>query len=337
MTTHTFEPERWSDRPLGGAAEDRAAIALRRARAATVPSEATVVRVGARLFAPAPERARAPRWRLAAVVLVLLVAGAGSVGAARGPLRAWGERHGFVAPMTSPETIARPARTRRAVALVDERAPPVKAPPALEAALLAAAEPAAEAAPQAVRAVARAVEAPEAEEARILEGVFRALRGPEARGGDALAALDDYDRRFPAGVLRVEARLARVEAMLARGARVEALALLDAWEASGAAPRAALAARGDLRAAAGRCGEAATDFAAVLAASADDALGARALYGSAACALRAGDAGAANDALTLYLERHPDGPQAAQARDALAKLSASHRNVVPGSDMRDAP
>jgi hypothetical protein len=142
-------------------------------------------------------------------------------------------------------------------------------------------------------------------------------------GVAALAALDDYDRRFPAGLLRAEARLARVDALLRLSRRSEALALLDDWDERGLSlTRSARTTRGELRAAAGRCVEADADFSAVLAAAGatGDALAGSALYGRASCALRAGDEAAASAALTRYLAEHADGPHAIQVREALARL-----------------
>jgi hypothetical protein len=166
-----------------------------------------------------------------------------------------------------------------------------------------------------------AAESPAAEEAAILREVFHGLRTGSAPAEAALAALDDYDRRFPSGLLRVEARVARVEALLALARRAEALALLDVWEAGGP-PRRLRVARGELRAEAGRCADAMEDFDGALGIARADELGARALYGRASCALRTGDDAAAAAALASYLEVQPDGAHAAEARVALARLAA---------------
>jgi hypothetical protein len=326
-TTRLPEPERWTDRPdARSSTEDLLGVALRRARAATAPSEALCARLET-----GPERevlaiGGRHRWLVATAALGAILAVGGSVGAVRRPLRAWAERHRFVAapPAAPPEA---PRRARHVAEAQLPETEPIEAPAALAQALVAEGAPVRQPAPMAaprpapVEAPAPvAAERPEAEEARALDRVFRALRA-EGRADVAIAALDDYDRRFPSGLLRREARLARVEALLARGARGEALALLDVLDAEGGAlPRSARAARGELRADAGRCAEAASDFEAVLASSSEDEAAGRALYGQAACALRAGDAATAVASLTRYLEKHPEGPRAAAARAALSRV-----------------
>jgi hypothetical protein len=334
-TTRTSEPERWTDRSDGpGTVEDVLGDALRGARAVTTPSDAFCARIEAGLRWREPVVVRS-RWRVAAVAAVALLAVGGSVGAARGPLRAWATRHAFLAPEPAKET----PETKHAARAVEARVPepqpePIVAPPALMDALVAEAAPLPEM-PRARPAVgpvaapptpeSAVVESPAAEEARLLNAAFHALRA-ESRADAALAALDDYERRFPSGLLGREARLARVEALLALGERARALAVLDPLDADGAAlPRAARVARGELRVEAGRCAEAAPDFAAALASSDEGDAGARALHGLASCALRTGDAPAAVAALTRYLEVHPSGAHAAEAREALARLSAGSR------------
>jgi hypothetical protein len=163
---------------------------------------------------------------------------------------------------------------------------------------------------------------PAAEETRRLRRVFYELRKTAGGADAALAALDDYDRLFPAGLLRDEARLARVEALLALGRGAEALTLLDAARGL---PREARVARGELRAEAGRCDEAVADFNDVLATSSSDERGARALFGLASCALRAGDEAGAGAALARYLDGHPDGARVVEVRAALARLRARRR------------
>jgi hypothetical protein len=332
------------------------------------------------------------RWRAAALAFGVLLVVGGSVGAARGSLRAWAARHGLGFGGEKPDVTSSPrSRASRAdarpwlaaeppvapgatptpepafaaaatptpappfaaavtpappfaAAVTSTPEPPVAAAtrpsliastaPKLGAALVpkgAASPPsttgseravpivpAATAPPAAVESPL-AAESPAAEEARLLEGVFHALRSETNAADRALAMLDEHDRRFPAGLMRAEAALARVEALLALGRRAEALALLDA---AGALPRGSRVARGELRAEAGRCGEAIADFDGVLATSSGDERGARALYGLASCALRAGDEDGATAALRRYLDGHPDGARAVEARAALAKLLA---------------
>jgi outer membrane protein assembly factor BamD (BamD/ComL family) len=56
-----------------------------------------------------------------------------------------------------------------------------------------------------------------------------------------LAALDDYQRRFPRGVLQQEAAMLRIEALLARGDKATARRLSQRFLEQ--YPRSALAAR----------------------------------------------------------------------------------------------
>lgn len=100
----------------------------------------------------------------------------------------------------------------------------------------------------------------------------------------AIAALREYRRRFPAGVLRNEADLALARALLASGRPEEALAVLDDIPTQpGLRGRELGALRGELRARAGRCTEAIEDFDAVMAAGTGDAVETRASAGRAQC------------------------------------------------------
>lgn len=98
-----------------------------------------------------------------------------------------------------------------------------------------------------------------------LSAAVRALRAehsPEA----ALALLDRYASELEKSTVRHEALLLRVEAMLKLERRSEVLSLLDDASLAGvAASRTLLLTRGELRASAGRCAEAVTDFDLVLA------------------------------------------------------------------------
>jgi hypothetical protein len=331
------EPERWTERsPAGVSIEDAMGAALRVARAAVSPSEALLSRVDLGFSLHGPARRAAFRWRLALAALVVLLAAAETVGATHGSLRAWASRHGLVAPSV-PSPASRPAAQRKSHASVaaPDLAPapsatpdvvPVAAPPAPS---IVVAEPEASRRPaiQPARTTRAPVDdeapVPAAEEARLLQLVFHELRSETSAADIALTTLDDYDRRFPSGLLRGEARLARVEALLALGRRAEALAVLEAWREGGVAlTRRARVTRGELRGDVGRCADADGDFAAVLTTSPDDEWAGRALYGRASCALRSGDGATATAALTRYLAAHPDGPHASEARDALARLGA---------------
>jgi hypothetical protein len=100
----------------------------------------------------------------------------------------------------------------------------------------------------------------------------------------ALRLLESHERRFPDGLLRDEAAVIRIEALLALGRSAEALTRLEAIRPAlvDGSPR-LLVARGELRARAGRCQEALADFAVVLSMPVDDDLDGRASRGRASC------------------------------------------------------
>jgi hypothetical protein len=160
-------------------------------------------------------------------------------------------------------------------------APPALAPPALAPPALAPSAPAPSAPPA-------PSPSPLAHESRVLARVHDQLRARRDYAG-ALATLGEYDARFPAGVLRSEATLARLEALVAMGRAPAALSLLD--EAMIRGPRALelLVLRGELRATAGRDAEAIADFDRVLERKPPEPLQRRALRGRAAAGARLGD------------------------------------------------
>jgi len=229
--------------------------------------------------------------------------------------------------LSTPTPRARPAHASRRGARAhgvsaDESPPPVPAQaPAVVAAPAAPETPAAPAPAIGQSPARRASPAAPAGEPALLSDVFHQLRG----GGDrdaaaaALRRLDQYDRRFPDGVLHDEARIARIQALLTLDRREEALQLLE--RIGGASlTREVQATRGELLAEAGRCALAIRDFDRVLRLRDTDASGARALFGRASCSLRAGDIRAAREDLNRYLSAHPNGPQVAAARRALSGL-----------------
>ena len=124
-----------------------------------------------------------------------------------------------------PPALARPAK-------VAQSAPPE--PPVVAPALVEAEAPA---------PAAHVVKAPSSlrlqEEAALLAEVQGALRS--GQGNVALAKLESYDRRFPAGMLRAEADAARVFALCAAGrvdkARVAATRFVQRYPSSPAAAR----------------------------------------------------------------------------------------------------
>jgi tetratricopeptide (TPR) repeat protein len=154
-----------------------------------------------------------------------------------------------------------------------------------------------------------------AQETRLLAAALDQLRIRHDNAG-ALATLAEYDARFPKGLLRDEAALARLDARMALGQSAAALRQLDDTEIGG--PRAAelLVLRGELRAGAGRHREAIRDFDRALARQPGERLAERALYGRASCRFRAGDSDGQRSKADLeeYVRRFPDGPHAAEVR-----------------------
>jgi hypothetical protein len=154
------------------------------------------------------------------------------------------------------------------------------------------------------------------EETAILRRALQNLRHDDDAAG-ALEALDEYDRRFPFGVMRPSAQLVRIDALLALGRQDEALALLNATELGGnpradelQITRAELRARRD-------CGAAMTDFTHALARTPPDALTERALRGRALCARQLDDQATMRADLQQYLARFPSGGFADRARALL--------------------
>ena len=360
MTEDLPEPARWSESsPENETAEHTIGAALRRVREATEPSDTALARVARRVNAAVAPRTRGQLiWRLVIAAALIMATGSAVCAALNRWRRANAEAEAAAAPRAAAEPVsvkrahrrghkgvlaaqaAEPATQGPEMEPPDE-APvpelpdepqttaPVSMPPAAVVALPAPAAPQVVAAvpgpvparPSHARAAERRAPAEAAASvgAELIASAFRDLRSR----GDATAALhslDDYDRRFPNGVLRSESRVARVEALLTLDRRKEALRLLEAAGGGGALTRDVRVTRGELLAESNRCADAVRDFDAVLAARDSDPAGGRALYGRAGCRLRSGDSPAARRDLSRYLAVHGDGPSAAAAQRALSTL-----------------
>jgi TolA-binding protein len=151
------------------------------------------------------------------------------------------------------------------------------------------------------------------DEIRALDQAIGLLR-KERNPGAALAALDRYLSRYPAGALAREARVARVDALLLLGRSPDALAALETLPLDPYGRSIELQViRGELRAGS-NCVRAEEDFGAVLGRAADGPLAERALYGRAVCRVKRGDHAAAAADMRTYLARFPTGVHAAWAR-----------------------
>jgi tetratricopeptide (TPR) repeat protein len=250
--------------------------------------------------------------RLAAIALLLGVTGAGVASVAR--------FHDRLLPSQGAlDQIVPRELTRRSSG---KQAPPplAAAPPPKPVAL---AKPAV-AAPRAAAAAHHAASPtlapldPVAAETALVKAAMSDLRaGDSAR---ALARLDERDRAFPAGVLRREAEMVRVEALVASGRRTEALARLEALPASELSRRLDLrVAKGELLASTNRCEDATGELDQALRANPPAALTERAEYARAVCAARLGRAQEARAGFERLLGRFPAGRFAGEARRALGR------------------
>lgn len=302
---HPHEPRRWAE----GAAGDQVADLFRAVRVPVRFDERAVVRALA--------QGRRSRPRLAVAVGCAIALSATVVVAASGLPRRW-----FPAPR-SPSFAARgPSSAAAPAGRPVPRFEPLPAPPAMPTAPAPASAPAG---PPRRRAIALRVPvspapapaaAPEesalGRESRVLGAALARLRVQHDAAG-ALAALDEYARAFPDGVLGHEAAMARADALLGLGRDAQALSVLDGLAlGAGARERELRLIRAELRARTD-CGPAIADFDAVLAAGSPAALIERALYGRAVCRARGGDSAPLHE----YLRRYPHGRFAAEARRRL--------------------
>lgn len=319
--------DRWIARADDVSPEARAGALLRQAlqREPVDPGRLAAIRSRLRRGAHRPQR----HWALRLAIAVGLVLSGGALTAA-------GQRYFRVflpekaPPVVPAHSLAPPARARIARGPIALSAPPSEIPAPADIPRLPEPAPVerrapaprpADVAPTGVTPAPFApVEVPPsalAQESKLLTEALRKLRQDDDPRG-ALALLDEHDGQFAAGTLAPEAARARIEALLRLDRNADALALLD-----GTAPAATgtgrdlLIARGELRAAAGRCAAASADFDRLLRADRPlDAITERALWGRASCRATGDSAGARRD-LQDYLTIFPRGRFAADARAAL--------------------
>jgi hypothetical protein len=151
-------------------------------------------------------------------------------------------------------------------------------------------------------------------EAASLERGIKALRGKDA--ARALGLLERHLAEFPAGALRLEARVARLDALLLLGRREEARRELMTLPLNEVGRKQELRlVRAELEAERD-CRRAIADFDALLGEgrALPSGWAERALFGRGACLLKLGDEPRAERDFALYLERFPSGRFAEQLR-----------------------
>jgi hypothetical protein len=295
----------WAEEARNGSAAERRVAELFAAVPEPDPiSDIARQRIGIRLRHGAPRPTRFMMVRLIAVGIVLGVAGAA---AAQWTTHSWlGMREQVPAPRAHVEPVPAapvkraPAPKRAAVEVVEPEAPP----PAVEVPAVVAQQLSASPAEQSSRL---------GREAASLERALSALRA----GGQAtraLAAVDRHLAEFPGGALELEARVARVDALLLLGRRSEAERELSQLPLDRVGRKRELRLiRAELRAD-NNCSAALADFQQLLTEPLPPAWDERALFGRGACLLRLGDQRSAKRDFATYLERYPTGRFAAQIR-----------------------
>jgi tetratricopeptide (TPR) repeat protein len=327
MTTRRTDvpehPPRLADQPAtGDPTVDRAARLMRQLQAPPRLQPAVDARLDRRVAELSrPPTHRRKRWPLLVAGALVLFGGAAMAARYRpAPLRrlmavilpaprpsAPVVRHQAPAPVVEPTPAPLPVVE---VAPASERTRPVRPRPAPRVAIVA---------PRPERAVPVAAPSALADESALLGralGQLRRQNNPAA----ALATLDDYEGRFPRGVMAFEALAARVEALVKLGRTEVALGRLDAVAPVTLAKSPALrVVRGELRARAGRLAAAIEDFDVALGREGGGDLFERALYGRGSCRARQGDTAGARQDLERYLRLFPQGRFAAEARQVLGR------------------
>jgi tetratricopeptide (TPR) repeat protein len=267
-------------------------------------------RVARRLRTGTPRSTRLMLVRLVAVGVVIGVTGAAA--AQWAAVHWFGMQHELAMPhersvVTAPPTP--PKAVKRAAPLAVAAAPALPGPvsePASSAAFPIQAPPALPASSSASRL---------GQEAASLESALSALKaGGKGNAARALLELDQHLQKFPGGTLELEARVARVDALLVLGRRHEARRELSSLPIERVGRKSELRLiRAELRAD-DDCRAALTDFQVLVDQALPSAWAERALFGRGACLLKLGDQAAAYRDFDRYLERFPSGRFAQQIR-----------------------
>ncbi len=313
---------------------DRAAAAalLRLGDPAAHLHPAVVARIGARLGSGGGGRrglSRRLRLVFAAAALLAVPAAMAAIGRFVPAIFRWAEapveKKTALRPAAVPTTVEPQKAPLPVTPLALEPSRPLppmkpKGPRRAERAVVAV-EP--EASPPAAVDPVEAESSGPSEEARLVGAALDQARR-QGNPAQALSTLDEYQRRFPTGLLENEAALARVDAYLALGRKEEALAALEVLNAKAFAgvPRSEemRLVRAELLAALGRCQEAVEVFEAVLVDSRQTPLAERALFGKGSCRAALGDPAGSRATFERYLQQFPAGRFADRVRKALEGL-----------------
>jgi hypothetical protein len=296
----------WADGLVEGSPLDRRIADLFAALPEPAPlSDVARQRVAVRLRSRSTRGSGLMLLRL--IVIGTVIGMAGAAAAQWATTHFWTTQRELVTPRT-------PVAVERPPLVPQPSLPQVEAAPPSAASELPVAEPAAAAAAPA----GVAAPAPSSRlglEAASLESALSALRsGGKGAALQALSRLDQHLRDFPRGTLELEARVARVDALLVLGRRQEAKRELSAMPIENVGRNRELRLiRAELRAD-DDCRAALVDFHVLVDQGLPDAWRERALFGRGACLLRLGDAAAAERDFTRYLELYPGGRFAEQIR-----------------------
>jgi hypothetical protein len=326
MTAAKDDPQRWREMPGDpGALGGRAADLVDAVRAAPPLSSEALARIKGEVLARRSSRTRRGlpvSLRFALLTMVVLA----SVATAKGTMILW-RRHvaSFPAPQAPLHHSVSSARRPRPAA--PQPLPPLAAPTPVPAPQATVWRPRRAAlAPARPRAAEKAA-TPTATEAQLLARALSRLRQAHDPAG-AVSLLDEYARAFPHGILETEALSARLEAVIQLDDRGTALRLLDGRSAfAGRLGAQQLLTRAELRASAGRYGDALGDFDRLLAPQGPAAPAdlERALYGRAVCLGHLGRDDRARADLVTYQRRFPGGKYAAEVSRLLQGTGPEHR------------
>ncbi len=157
-------------------------------------------------------------------------------------------------------------------------------------------------------------------EAQFVARAAQTLRAQHNAPG-TLAMLNEHEKRFSPPALKDEARLLRIEALMAEQQPQQALAVLRTSELSNT-PRTETMRllEAELLSQLNQCGEALKKLEPLSATTVSRSVQERALINRAACAHTVGDFQSSRRALEQYLERFPSGSFAEEARQRLESL-----------------